>query len=141
MNRKWNGYLTVEASLVMPIVLFLYLLIILSGFYLYNRCVISQDNYLLAFRGSRFTETGLNYGEVIYGDMSCKSSDKQYVEARLLYKSDFYPFYQTEEKTVSTGRNDVSVSTAGYKGSLKIKKTAECLNIIEIVEKVRSGGK
>lgn len=137
MYEKWNGYLTIEASFVMPIVLFLYLLIILSGFYLYDRCVISQDDYLLAFRGSRFTETGLNYGEVIYGDMSPQNQDKQYIEAHLLYKSDFYPFYQMEEKTVHMDGNKMSVSTAGYQGTLKIKKTAECLNMIEIVERVR----
>lgn len=137
MYEKWNGYLTIEASFVMPIVLFLYLLIILSGFYLYDRCVISQDDYLLAFWGSRFTETGLNYGEVIYGDMSPENHDKRYIESRLLYKSDFYPLYQMEEKTVYMDRNKMTVSTTGYKGTLKIKKTAECLNMIEIVERVR----
>lgn len=62
MNKNWNGYMTVEASFLMPMVLFLYLLIILCGFFLYNRCIISQDNYLLAFRGSRFTEASDNYG-------------------------------------------------------------------------------
>ena len=69
MCKNLKGYLTVEASFVMPLVIFLYLLIILCGFLLYNRCIISQNDYLVAFRGSRFTEAGINYGEVIYGDM------------------------------------------------------------------------
>lgn len=138
MHKKWNGYLTVEASFIMPIVLFLYLLIILCSFYLYNRCMISQNNYLLAFRVSRFTHSGLNYGEVIYGDMDGKKADKQYVEKRLAYKENFYPFYYTETKEVSIGRNAVSVSVTGYKGTLKINKAAECLNIIKIVKGTRS---
>lgn len=65
--RRMKGYLTVEAAFVMPIVLFLYMLLILAGFYLYDRCVISQDTYLLAFRESRFTD--VRQDEVIYGDM------------------------------------------------------------------------
>ena len=83
MNKKWNGYLTVEASFLMPMVLFLYMLVILCGFYLYNRCVISQDNYLLAFRGSRFTDAAENYGEVIYGETEETDPDESYLKSRM----------------------------------------------------------
>ncbi len=51
-KRKVNGYLTVEASMIMPLVIFLMALLIYLTFFLYNRCVLSQDAYILAFRGS-----------------------------------------------------------------------------------------
>lgn len=50
--RKVKGYFTVEASLLMPLVIFLIGFIFYLTFYLYNRCVIAQDTYVLAFRGS-----------------------------------------------------------------------------------------
>ncbi len=50
--RNVKGYFTVEASLVMPLVIFLIGFIFYLTFYLYNRCVIAQDTYALAFRGS-----------------------------------------------------------------------------------------
>ena len=50
--KKAEGYFTVEASLVMPLVIFLIGFIFYLTFYLYNRCAIAQDTYVLAFRGS-----------------------------------------------------------------------------------------
>ena len=91
-NKKVNGYLTVEASFVMPIVLFLYLLVILLAFFLYNRCVISQDLYILALRGSRFTDHGSFYGEVIYGDMAEKGTDTDYLRETLADRLQYYRF-------------------------------------------------
>ncbi|MGN0377113.1 MAG: TadE family protein [Suilimivivens sp.] len=137
MCRCLKGYLTVEASFIMPWVVFLYLLIILCGFYLYDRCVISQDNYLLAFRGSRFTDAGENYGEVIYGDMREKEPDTGYIEDRLEYKALLYPFYRMEAKKTTITTDMVSIATAGYNGTLKMEKSAKRLNIIEIVEGTR----
>lgn len=52
MRRSLSGYFTVEASLIMPMVLCIYVVIIYAGFYLYNRCVATQDSYVLCFRES-----------------------------------------------------------------------------------------
>ena len=49
---KWTGgYLTVEASIIIPLAVFLTGFIFYLTFYLYNRCIVSQDTYMLAFRG------------------------------------------------------------------------------------------
>ena len=45
--------MTLEASLVMPMVICVLVLIICFSFYLYGRCVLSQDVYILAFRASQ----------------------------------------------------------------------------------------
>lgn len=47
-----GGYMTLEASLIMPIVIYICLLIIYVGFYQYDRCIIMQDCYRIALRGS-----------------------------------------------------------------------------------------
>lgn len=47
-----NGYFTVEASLIIPTVILLIAFLFYLTFFLYNRCVLSQDAYVLAFRGS-----------------------------------------------------------------------------------------
>lgn len=51
-NGKWEAYLTVEAVLVFPMALYICIFIIYSGFYIYDRCVIGQDAYRAALRGS-----------------------------------------------------------------------------------------
>lgn len=51
-NKKVSGYFTIEASLIFPTVLFLIAFLIYLTFFLYNRCLISQDAYILAYRGS-----------------------------------------------------------------------------------------
>lgn len=50
--KNAGGYLTVEASLIIPLAVFLTGFLFYMTFYLYDRCVAAQDTYLLAFRGS-----------------------------------------------------------------------------------------
>lgn len=51
-SRMLHGYMTVEAALILPIVLCIYTLLIYTGYYLYNRCVATQDAYVLCYRES-----------------------------------------------------------------------------------------
>ena len=48
--RRFRGYMTVEASIIVPVVLFVFAALIYFSSYLYTRCVLSQDCYVLAFR-------------------------------------------------------------------------------------------
>lgn len=50
--KRVGAYFTVEAAMIMPVVLMLIAFMIHLTFYMYNRCVVSQDAYILAFRGS-----------------------------------------------------------------------------------------
>jgi hypothetical protein len=62
MNRKKErhtagrfseeAYFTVEAALVMPVVLVIIVMIIYMSFYLYDRCVMQQDCCVLSYRQS-----------------------------------------------------------------------------------------
>lgn len=47
-----NAYFTVEAALVVPTALGILVMIIYMSFYLYDRCVMAQDCYVLSYRQS-----------------------------------------------------------------------------------------
>lgn len=47
-----KAYFTVEAALVVPVVLCIFVMIIYLSFYLYDRCVMAQDCYVLSYRQS-----------------------------------------------------------------------------------------
>ncbi len=64
-----RGNLTVEASLLFPLILWLVILLLSTAFILYNRCLLAQDTYILSYRGSVFTDWPDGYGEVIYGKL------------------------------------------------------------------------
>lgn len=86
MRKKCNGYFTIEAAFILPIVLFIYLVIILSAMFLYCRCVISQDEFLLSMRGGRLTLGEEKYGEAIYG-----SEAEAFGRLKIMCRKDFLP--------------------------------------------------
>lgn len=49
--KKLDAYLTVEAALVLPIVILVILLIIYLLFFQYDRCLMEQNTGILALRG------------------------------------------------------------------------------------------
>ncbi len=48
--------MTLEASLVMPMVICVLALLVYFSFFLYGRCVLAQDSYVLAFRATALRE-------------------------------------------------------------------------------------
>ena len=137
MNKKLNGYFTVEASFVIPLVLFLYMLIIVSGIFLYDRCVMSQDMYLIAFRGSRFSNSAPDYGEVIYAKSGNEEFCRQYVTEKIYYKQRFYPLFEEGMCTVSINNTEVVVFGSGFRKLLKIQKESERTDLFELIKKKR----
>ncbi|MDE5908706.1 MAG: pilus assembly protein [Lachnospiraceae bacterium] len=138
MRKKWKGSFTVEASFIMPIVLFLYLLIILSALFLYCRCAISQNNFLLAMRAARFTEGKEHYGEVIYGlENDTLWQPKQYVEERIERKRAFYPFFPTEEGECIVSKDCIFVQTRQRGSGKVIKKTSQKWNPVLMIRQWR----
>ena len=51
MDKKENGYLTVEAALVLPVVLAVQVLVVFLFVFQYNRCLLDQDMAKLAVLG------------------------------------------------------------------------------------------
>ena len=137
MNKHLNGYLTVEASFVVPLVLFLYLLIIVAGIFLYDRCVMSQDMYLIVFRGSRFSYSAPDYGEVIYAEKMESSHCRQYVEEKVFYKQKFYPLFEKGTCVAEISETKVSVYGSGFRNILKMQKEAARCDVFEIIRRKR----
>lgn len=52
MNKKKNAYFTVEAAMVMPIVVLIQITIFYLLFFQYNRCLMEQDIAALSIRAS-----------------------------------------------------------------------------------------
>ena len=138
MRKKWKGYLTVEASFIMPIVLFLYLLIILAALFLYGRCAISQDSFLLGMRAGSFTWGEAYYGEVIYAEAEKGIwTAEAYVTERLSYNRSFYPFFPSEGGSCSINGETVLVQTGQRALNGRITKNVQRLNPVEIIRKGR----
>lgn len=138
MYKKINGYFTIEASCIVPLVLFWYLLILLLALFFYSQSSISQDSYLLGMRASRFTYGEDYYGEVIYGDTSkAKWDAKAYVIERIQRKSSFYPAMEIRKQMCEITPSEVSVYVEG-KGMRKgIRKICQVYNPITVIREER----
>lgn len=100
-RKEVNGYFTVEASMIVPIIILLIAALFYLTFFLYNRCVLSQDAYILAFYGS--TWCGMETDEV-----------KGRVEERLKRQSEgkYVGLYRLK-RDVTVSSEDVTVSVQG----------------------------
>ncbi|MCR4904398.1 MAG: hypothetical protein K6A23_16190 [Butyrivibrio sp.] len=57
MDKKGiDAYFTVEAALVIPMAIGTMVFIIYTCFYLYGRCILTQDIYIMSFRASQITK-------------------------------------------------------------------------------------
>ena len=51
-KKNLHGYFTVEAAMIIPIVIFIIAFLIYAAFLVYGRCIMVQDSYLLALEAS-----------------------------------------------------------------------------------------
>lgn len=77
MRQRFKGYMTLEASLIVPMVICVFALLIYFTNYMYARCILSQDCYLLAFRAADDREEAINEKKY-FGNIkpSFETSDK-----------------------------------------------------------------
>lgn len=59
--KERNGYVIVEASVLLPLASILILLLVYLCSYLFQGCFLTQAAYVTAFRASRFPERGEDY--------------------------------------------------------------------------------
>lgn len=127
-KKKVRGYLTVEASLIIPIVVLLIALILNLAFFLYSRCILSQDAYILAFRGSiRKQESGEEIRRYI------EESFKNHFGRRYFGISDL-------EKNIETNTRKVTVrinAGTAMKWSLEAAGEAERIDPAIYIRKIR----
>lgn len=95
-----NAYFTVEAAMVLPLVMSVFLFLVYMLFFQYNRCVLEQDMGAIAL-----------WGSVLYGD---ESSLEEQIEKRLeeLYREK-YVVWEWLSLNVSIKENAVSAEGSG----------------------------
>lgn len=71
--RGYKGYMTLEASIIVPMVICVFALIIYCANYMYARCILSQDCYLLAFEATS-NDLGTTYDS--YSDLEQKAMSR-----------------------------------------------------------------
>lgn len=138
MCKKLKGYFSIEASFILPMVLFLYLMIILAALFMYCRCAISQDTFLLSMRAGRFTYGENEYGEVIYGEEKPeKWTVDDYIQERLRLRKNRYPFYPYAGGTYETDTESVNVRIwdKGYEELLN--KQTQKINPVRLIRERR----
>lgn len=96
-----EGYFTVEAAMVLPMVCVVVLLIVYLWFFQYNRCLMEQDMGALALRGV-----------AIQAEDSTERIEKLREQADALY-TEKYIAWDCEEIVLTTGHGVVRVEQIG----------------------------
>lgn len=83
-----EGYVLVEAAVLMPFASIVILLLVWLCSYLYQGCFMVQAAYVSAFRGSRYAERGAEYvekqlDELLEGEVLSFEPEKRKVDAGL----------------------------------------------------------
>lgn len=98
--KKFDAYLTVEASMMLPIVIAVILLTIYMLFFQYDRCLMEQNAGKLALRGCTLQ---LADGQELIRQLTVQSQEK---DNRFLA-------WNMEEIQIALKRNRVSVKCSG----------------------------
>lgn len=141
MKKRWlgaGGYLTVEASLIMPIVLYVCIAIIYLGFFQYDRCLMRQDAYRAALKGSSaFRDDNQRVFNTAYEKMEELASEK-YMATSCDYK------ITVQDKVSVLVEGSVHMPFRGIAGFVKasewtIREKAEskCINPVIFIRTCR----
>ncbi len=101
MQKKVEGYFTVEAAMVLPMVLAVVLMVIYVWFFQYNRCLMEQDTGSLALRGVSM-QAGSNEERI---ELLRQEGDAMY--------RDKYIAWEWQELQLKSGQGKIEVVQCG----------------------------
>ena len=142
-----RGMITVEACVLIPIVLMLSLLIIWLGFFLYNRTLFIQCAGLAAIKGSQMAEE--NNEEII---AAVRERAEELLERKIIGMEDIKIDVTVDYDSVTVSiKADMQVPGAIFltdiyqndRWHLQVEQTAERLRnctILRTIERIRKGG-
>lgn len=79
MRRTTGAYMTVEATLIVPFVMYICIFVIYVGFFQYDRCIMRQDAYRAALQGSSIYRAD---NQAVYNaafDMAKRITENKYI--------------------------------------------------------------
>lgn len=138
-KREKSAYMTIEATLIMPLIVGGVIFILYLGFYLYNACTVKQTAYIAALRGSRIKKGSSAEIE----DYVVKQVD-ELLQNQMLAREDIH-----KEIRISMGRINVKITTeikmpfAGFLSSkvnmwkIEGQAWANRVDTIEIIREAR----
>ena len=86
-NKKLTAYMTVEASVIIPLAMMIFAIIILVTFFLYNHCVVRQSVYIAALRGQQLKNVSNQVIKGYVDEQLDKLLDEQVFSYQIAYKS------------------------------------------------------
>lgn len=125
-KKRAKGYLTVEASMLVPLVVLLIALLLYLSFFLYNRCILTQDAYILAFRGSIQKEE--------------REVQKYIEECSKVQFSKKYAGMKNIEKNIAVSNKKITVKISGVTSNnwlIEKEAEAERINPAKVIRKIR----
>lgn len=128
--------MTVEAAMLMPAVILLMALLLYISFFLYNRCVLSQDAYILAFRGSIHRETERNDLQEYIEESAKNQFGNKYIGMKLLEKS---PEVSNKKVTVRLEGRTVNGWMLTAAGQAERNAPVEYIRKIRLMKKAWEG--
>lgn len=111
-----KGSVTIEASIIMPIIIIIIALLVYLSFFLYNRCIMTQMTYISALRGS------LSEEDVVKTEQNIEMEEKELFGNKVLAiaKIHFDNKIKNTNITVTTNAS-MKFPFASYASQLKIK--------------------
>ncbi len=135
MGKRINAYMSVESSVIFSIVILLYYLVIMSSLLLLDRCLLAQNDYIVALRGAVFSDGSEEYGEVIYGKET-SFDRKNYAESRLANIENMYVFFPVKERKIILTDQSLFISESSSGSIGKNEYDCEC-RLINPVMRIR----
>ena len=100
--RNVKGYMTIEASFVIPMVICIFMLIIYFSNYLYTSCILCQDSYILAFRAAGKITEGQSPENYVDENKDIVSGKKYFGSTKPEIKASV-----SGKKVIVSGKSDV----------------------------------
>ena len=140
-KKETSAYMTVEASLVIPLILGGIIFVLYIGFYLYNFVTVRQVAYIAALRGSQMKEASSSeienfvekqVDELLLGQILAKESIKKEVE---VFTGSIKVKIYTSVKIPFAGLLSITDNFWEIRGESRVNRT-EPIEIIRGVRKI-----
>ena len=105
-----GGYMTVEAAMIVPAVFILVVMLLYLMFYMYDRCIMTQDLYTAAYR--RSIERGRSKAGASQGGASQQTGDTQVDTSRYFMLSSCSCSVQGGSRVKGSGEASMNVPGA-----------------------------
>ncbi len=137
-NMKVRGYLTIEASLIVPLVLLVISFMFYCTYHLYHKCVLAQDVYIVAFRGSAVhDQDSTEIREALEQEAVRQFGNKYFSKHRMLGQAQVSQDTISLEASVTTKTSWMSDLLSDQRWTIRMKREAYMIRPVEWIGRIR----